>query len=203
MNEFNIPQQSFIAGWYINEDVCDGLISFFEESDKKKPGSIGQGVNEDFKISTDVTVIPRNPDSRIQDYLKELGNVCKEYTLKYPWCSTNQDIWGLNTNFNIQKYKPSEGFFGWHTEKSTMSDLVGTRHLVFMTYLNTVNDGGETEWFHQEIKIQPRKGLTMIWPVDWTHVHRGVTSKTETKYITTGWYTYKIPNFDYTQYNGG
>ena len=64
---------------------------------------IRQGVNEDFKISTDVTVIPRNPDSRIQDYLKELGNVCKEYTLKYPWCSTNQDIWGLNTNFNIQK----------------------------------------------------------------------------------------------------
>ena len=203
MNEFNIPQQSFIAGWYINEDVCDGLISFFEESDKKKPGSIGQGVNEDFKISTDVTVIPRNPDSRIQDYLKELANVCKEYTLKYPWCSTNQDIWGLNTNFNIQKYKPSEGFFGWHTEKSTMSDLVGTRHLVFMTYLNTVNDGGETEWFHQKIKIQPCKGLTMMWPVDWTHVHRGVTSKTETKYITTGWYTYKISNFDYTQYNGG
>ena len=47
MNEFSVPQQSpnFIAGWYINEDVCDGLISFFEESDKKKPGAIGAGVN--------------------------------------------------------------------------------------------------------------------------------------------------------------
>ena len=109
MNEFSVPQQSpnFIAGWYINEDVCDGLISFFEESDKKKPGAIGQGVNEDFKISTDVTVIPRNTDNRIQDYLKELNNVCDQYILKYPWCSTNQDIWGLNTNFNIQKYYPS------------------------------------------------------------------------------------------------
>ena len=90
----------------------------------------------------------------------------------------------------------------------TLKDLLcliwlATRHLVFMTYLNTVNDGGETEWFHQQIKIQPRKGLTVMWPVDWTHVHRGVPSKTETKYITTGWYTYKIPNFDYTQYNGG
>ena len=83
-----------------------------------------------------------------------------------------------------------------------MSDLVATRHLVFMTYLNTVTDGGETEWFHQQIKIQPRKGLTVMWPVDWTHVHRGVPSKTQTKYVTTGWYTYKIPNFDYTQYNG-
>ena len=31
-----------------------------------------------------------------------------------------------------------------------------------MTYLNTVTDGGETEWFHQQIKIQPRKGLTVM-----------------------------------------
>ena len=37
MNEFIVPQQSpnFIAGWYISEDVCDDLISFFEESDSK------------------------------------------------------------------------------------------------------------------------------------------------------------------------
>jgi hypothetical protein len=204
MIEFTVPQQSpnFIAGWYIDEEICDGLISFFEESSDQKPGSVGSGVNEDFKISTDVTVIPRNQDERIQNYLIALGDVCKEYIKKYPWCSTNQDTWGLNTNFNIQKYNPSEGFFGWHTERSTISNMVSTRHLVFMTYLNTVNDGGETEWFHQQIKIQPRKGLTVIWPVDWTHVHRGVPSKTETKYITTGWYTYKIPNFDYTQYNG-
>ena len=94
MNEFTVPQQSpnFIAGWYISEDVCDGLISFFEESDKKKEGAIGQGVDKDFKVSTDVTVIPRNPDIRIQNYLKELGDVCKEYTLKYPWSTTNQAV---------------------------------------------------------------------------------------------------------------
>ena len=85
MIEFNVPQQSpnFISGWYINEDICDGLISFFEESEKKKPGAIGAGVNEDFKVSTDVTVIPRNPDSRIQDYLGELSDVCEKYILKY------------------------------------------------------------------------------------------------------------------------
>ena len=114
MIEFSVPQQSpnFIAGWYIDEEVCDGLISFFEQSPDQKPGAIGSGVNEDFKISTDVTVIPRNQDERIQNYLKALGDVCDEYIKKYPWCSTNQDTWGLNTNFNIQKYNPSEAFFG-------------------------------------------------------------------------------------------
>jgi hypothetical protein len=56
-----------------------------------------------------------------------------------------------------------------------------------MTYLNTVTDEGQTEWFYQNLKIQPQKGLTVIWPVDWTHTHRGIASPTQTKYITTGW----------------
>jgi hypothetical protein len=56
-----------------------------------------------------------------------------------------------------------------------------------MTYLNDVTDGGETEWKYQKLKIQPRKGLTVIWPTDWTHTHRGLPSKTQDKYIMTGW----------------
>ena len=53
------------------------------------------------------------------------------------------------------------------------------RHLVFMTYLNDVFDEGGTEFFYQKIKAQPRKGLTLIWPVDWTHLHRGIVSPSE------------------------
>lgn len=205
MNEFLVPQISpnFISGWFIDTNVCDGMIDFFEESSNKKPGEVGNGINKEFKISTDVTVVPKNPDERIQNYLQELEKVCKNYVSKYPWCSINHSLWGLNTNFNIQKYNPSEGFFGWHTERSSAKDLSVARHLVFMTYLNTVTDAGETEWLHQQIKIKPHQGLTIIWPVDWTHVHRGVPSPSQTKYISTGWYTYKLPEFDYTQYNGG
>jgi hypothetical protein len=59
-----------------------------------------------------------------------------------------------------------------------------------MTYLNDVNDGGETHFYHQELKVQPRKGLTLIWPADWTYTHRGIASPTEDKYIVTGWYSY-------------
>ena len=31
----------------------------------------------------------------------------------------------------------------------------------------------------EKIKAQPRKGLTLIWPVDWTHLHRGIVSPSE------------------------
>jgi len=59
-----------------------------------------------------------------------------------------------------------------------------------MTYLNNVKDSGETEWFYQNLKIKPEAGLTVIWPTDWTFTHRGIPSKTEIKYIVTGWYSY-------------
>ena len=59
-----------------------------------------------------------------------------------------------------------------------------------MTYLNDVKDGGETEFHYQKIKTKAEKGLTIIFGSDWNFFHRGITSKTETKYIATGWYSY-------------
>jgi hypothetical protein len=59
-----------------------------------------------------------------------------------------------------------------------------------MTYLNTVKDGGGTEFFHQKLTTSAEQGKTLIWPADWTHTHRGITSPTEEKYIITGWYSF-------------
>ena len=33
-----------------------------------------------------------------------------------------------------------------------------SRHMVFMTYLNDVSDGGETEFYHQDVKVKAEKG---------------------------------------------
>ena len=100
MKEHIIPSNSFIAGWYIEDNVCDGLISYFNDSPDQGPGQVGQGINEEYKVSTDVAVIPRVKDERIQIYLDRLGKVCDNYTERYPWSSTNHSSWGLNTNFN-------------------------------------------------------------------------------------------------------
>ena len=89
---------------------------------------------------------------------------------------------------NLQHYAPNEGFFDWHCERSCHQSH--QRALVFMTYLNDVNDGGETEWYHQKLKVKAVKGKTVIWPTDFTHLHRGITSPTEHKYIATGWFSF-------------
>ena len=40
------------------------------------------------------------------------------------------------------------------------------------------------------LKIKPKKGLTVLWPTDWTYTHRGIASPSQLKYIITGWYSY-------------
>ena len=53
-----------------------------------------------------------------------------------------------------------------------------------------VDDGGETEFHWQQLKVKPVKGKTVIWPTDFTHLHRGIVSPTEDKYIATGWFNF-------------
>ena len=62
-----------------------------------------------------------------------------------------------------------------------------SRALVYMTYLNDVSNGG-TEFLYQEFKTEARKGLTLIWPAEWTHTHKGIVSPDKEKYIITGWF---------------
>jgi hypothetical protein len=59
-----------------------------------------------------------------------------------------------------------------------------------MTFLNDIKYKGETEWYYQKLKVKPKKGLTFIWPADWTFTHRGIPAEKEIKYIATGWYSY-------------
>ena len=87
--------------------------------------------------------------------------------------------------FNLQKYSPGGHFSAVHTERGSSSTM--HRVLAFMTYLNDVEEGGETSFHYYDINVQPKKGKTIIWPAEWTHAHKGNTLDAGAKYIITGW----------------
>ena len=91
-------------------------------------------------------------------------------------------------DYNIQYYKKGGGYKVFHCERSYPS--TSKRVLVFMTYLNDVKDGG-TEFKYQKVITPAKKGLTLIWPTDWTHTHRGQISLLGNKYIVTGWFEFE------------
>lgn len=179
---------NFISGFYIDKSICKKLINIFEKNKKlTEPGRTIKGgekvIEKEIKASTDLCI---TPSPIYEFYFVELQKCLNEYIKQYSYVN-NLPSFKIVEDFNIQKYKKNEGFFKYHFERGGVPTT--KRILVFMTYLNTVKDGGETEFLYQKTKVKAEEGLTLIWPSDWTHTHRGITSKSENKYIVTGWYS--------------
>ena len=90
----------------------------------------------------------------------------------------------------IQRTNSGGGYHIWHSENGSF--LYRDRVLTWMIYLNDVplENGGATDFFHQEISFQPKKGTVVLWPAAYTHVHRGAFLTGDvSKYIATGWFS--------------
>ncbi len=180
----------FIGSWLIEQDpLCEKLIEFFAaNSDKHTKGKMAGGLNLESKNSTDFAIRPKDLEQAdhepVRDYLNCLFACYKDYLDQWPFLKTvmtNTDI----GSFNIQRYLPGGHFNKVHSERTTLE--TSHRVLAWMTYLNDVEDGGSTYFTHYDLEVQPRRGLTLIWPAEWTHAHRGNVLNSGEKYIVTGW----------------
>lgn len=191
--------ETFIHQEYLTDlSLCDDLISFFEENrNLTKVGRVyGGKVDPSQKDSIDMRSDFVDPELT-ERYYQQLDIVVGNYSKKFKYAF--QEPFSVYEHYNIQYYRPSQGaFHAWHCERTGAEPPATWRHLVWMTYLNDVDHGGETEFYYQDLKVKPRKGLTLIWPADWTHVHRGRKSKFK-KYIITGWFNY-IPKTEQEGY---
>mgnify|MGYP003661100643 CR=1 FL=1 len=173
-----------------NINICDNLIDFYKNNSNKQAGTAGDKLNLSVKKCTEI-YIENYDNETIKQYLDNLQIVIDKYIKKYDY-SAKTNKWGLIQPLKIQHYKQNEGYFEWHFERNSDNLINLSRHLVFMTYLNDVEHDGETEFLYQNLKIKPQKGKTIIFPSDWTHTHRGITSQIDEKYIITGWLNYLI-----------
>ena len=184
---------NFIGSWTIEPTlICDDLISYFELNlAKQKSGVLSGGLNLDKNDSIDITIKPKEiilPGNEIfQLYFNQLLECYKNYVEEWNFLKQISERLEIGS-FNLQRYKTGQHFKAIHTERSSLENL--HRIFAFMTYLNDVQDGGSTYFSHYDLEIQPRKGLTLIWPAEWTHAHRGNILNAGKKYIITGWITF-------------
>ena len=195
MREHQVNKEgNFLSGWYMEDDgLFDKIIAFHTTAKTRTEGRTAS--NEDGSAIVDPSV-KRSYDSNlyespelIEKYFKLLQPIVNKYIEQYPY-SNYYSPWRITDAVNVQHYPPGGGYYSWHTERTASCEPSTSRHLVFMTYLNDVNEGGETEFFHQKLKIKPEKGLTLIWPADWTFTHRGVVAPNEDKYLITSWFNF-------------
>jgi hypothetical protein len=138
------------------------------------------------KKSMDVILDPK--DKLYYEYMDEVQKkLIIPYANFYPRVNEN-DAWTTTENVAIQYYNGNdEGFFNWHCERT--GTAFANRYMVWITYLNDVEEGGETEFYHQKLKVKPEKGLSILFPVDWMFTHRGNPTN-EKKGIVTSWLNY-------------
>lgn len=192
---------NFISTFQVDDlSICDNLIKFWELDDDKLQGHIGKEcgpkIDLDIKDSVDSRITPQYFEHPlILPYIQHLSKCVELYTETY-YFAKHYASFGIVEKFNIQYYKPGGGFKTWHCERANGVYPESTRHLVFMTYLNTVTDGGGTDFFYQGLTINAEKGKTVIWPVDWTYTHKGEISPTQEKYVATGWLNFVTQDYE-------
>jgi len=103
---------------------------------------------------------------------------------------------------NAQRYTAESGGYPyWHSEVYPQMQHNDALHrvLLFMYYLNDVDDGGETEFYYQDKAVKPKAGRMVIAPAYFTHTHRGQIPKSNDKYIVTSWLLFNRAEQIYTQ----
>ena len=188
LKEHNLPLSSFIAGWYIDPKICDELIALFKENKEHQgPGVVAWDgrVDKSMKVSTDFGLHKTYQHPAFLKYKKLLGTLTDLYKNKYPEVKQLSKF-EIMEKSNIQYYAPGGGYFVKHFERSSRAE---NRCLVWMTYLNDVAEGG-THFKYQNLTTPAKKGLTLIWPPDFTHTHSGQITQHHEKYIITGWMGY-------------
>ena len=92
----------------------------------------------------------------------------------------------------MKKYVAAEnqGLWTYHSDWAPYSSAnMYMRSVTVMYYISTVEEGGETDYYFQDIKIQPIKGRLVIVPSYFTHMHKGGQPVSSDKTILLKCYT--------------
>lgn len=208
----------------LSPELCQNIITTFDNHKKLAPGRTGGGVDTDKKRSMDVS-FSQSPEFQTyhQTVLQTTGNAIHHYLKKYyftivgplgltlPDPQTGKPVKLTAENFetiglpklpslmqhlfrlgdiNAQRYeKGTGGYPYWHSEVYPQAPHNDALHriLLFMYYLNDVEEGGSTDFYYQNKSIQPKAGRMVIAPAYFTHTHRGQIPVSNDKYILTSW----------------
>ena len=193
MNEYNLEFKNHMGAWFMDESICDKMLKYFYDNPQiHNIGKAyfgdegGNNIVKDIKESVEIQIPSNFLGKPFDEYRNSLQIILEKYIQKYNYLD-GVPKFNINEDYMIQTYPKGGGFKSWHAESCT--PIMCKRLLVFMTYLNDVPDGG-TMFRDQDIIIPAKKGLTLIWPAGFTHVHKGQITDKHEKQIVTGWYSF-------------
>mgnify|MGYP003660306651 FL=1 len=165
---------------WTRQEAENGVSSITKENDTYFLGDI---INDGVALPLEEEVLPIDL-ALLTEFSAITAKCYKPYAEKYGILH-NISPHNIAHTVRIQKYKPGQGYHIWHCDSYDESS--SRRILVITLYLNTVEEGGETEFLYQSKRIAPVQGTLSISPAAWTHAHRGNPPLKGNKYIITTW----------------
>lgn len=190
INTEEINGKNFIGMWDIENDILlKNIIDFFNNNhESHKPGTIALGkTDKNKKDLLELTINPKQvKENKIEIFNEYINNLIECY-------NDYQEQWDFLRNwqriyigpFKIEKHLVS----GHHLELNCERQNINSSHkiLSWITFLNDISDDeGKIIFNYYNIAIKPKKGTTLIFPSDWTHLHQQEVMKNSEKFTIRG-----------------
>jgi len=192
--ERNIKIDKFIGVYdgYITEDMCKEVIKFYElKNNMQQSFTRLTSENSSSLLKQDTTVVI--DQNNLEEWFTNFKTLFVNFDIALKHYILNSGIGAAYDNnkfeytiMRIQKTLPTEGYHIWHVEQSAGYEYA-KRVMAFTIYLNDVEEGGETEFLYQSIRVKPKTGRIVIWPSAFPFVHRGNPPISGEKYLLTSW----------------
>lgn len=185
----NLDQHIAIWDKVVDEAECNNIIqryltleslnlsfSRFEAPKHSKEDSAVFVLSDDsMRLTPDLSVL--------HPFLQKFWMCWDTYVKQYSVLGETGKHW--LRSMKIQKTLPGQGYHIWHFESDSIERC--SRIAAWSLYLNTVKEGGETEFLYQHKRVSAEMGRLVIWPATYTHIHRGNPPLEGEKFILTGW----------------
>ena len=184
----NFAQNNFmIYNWGMPVKDCQMIIEKFEQVVKYDKTQV-----DEFKTGrknfTEIDIDKYGDSDFWREPKKKFVAMMEEYKTRFMKNLAIKDIHFPPVidmeNIRIKKYMPNdEDQFKVQVDVVRSMGDSAKRFLVFILYLNDVEDGGHTMFPKPNIWVKPRAGRLLVFPPFWTHPHAGLKPLSGPKYV--------------------
>ena len=180
------------------DDICDFLIGTFNRESEMSISAISREsdveevrtIIDPAKGTKPVYVGAQHMTLSDTNYLhdsiiSELDYIVREKIFDY---NDKYMLWSSKLNMDLIPDEEEKIIVEQQSKSVNYINEIIIRHGMWAIKKYTAPDDGYYAW-----QVKPKKGRMVIWPVGFTHTHKGNNPISNDKYITAAWY--KVNNF--------